>query len=241
MKKTFARTALLLLGFAGLIPANTITLSGVGTADFTFGSGGFTVTVSNLTPAFDATTLLSDLIFRLSTPGPVSFNGITQGQLVTVDKNGNVTNVAGTPNWGFGTFTMAGSPFNGEFLLCTVCGAGVQSPNPPKQTILGPGDNGGFTSYTGVNASIAGNPAHNPFLLGSATFSFSGSSITPGTTASGVAFSFGTAFGKEVFTAGGGGGGGGGQIPEPSTLILAGSALVGLALFTKRRMSSNAA
>jgi len=239
MKKFWLRAGLVLMGCTGLLSASPIVIpvnSGglSGSATFNFSNGGFTVTLLNTTPTLDAADLLTDLIFNLSgTTSNVTLTG-TAGQLVNVDATGAVTNVSGTAGWGFGTYT--GGTFNGEFLLCTICGAGVtETAANASQGILGPGTGSGSTPYSTANGSIDGNGAHNPFYSSAgATFSFTGTGITSATTVSNVFFSFGTAFGVETP---GGGGGGGGATPEPASMMLFGGGFVALGMLARKRQA----
>jgi hypothetical protein len=233
MKKFFLSSlALVCFSGASLLHGSTLlfttppnsTLNGQSvdaSALFNFSNGSFTLTLTNLGVTNDAGQLLSDLLFNLSTGGPITFAGMTS-HTVDVQTNGSVANVNtadSTIHWGFGTDSG-----NGEFLLCAVCGAGVTSPSQPKYEILGQGGGSGSTPYSTSNASIkgGGGDSHEPFILDSATFTFTGSSITTNTTLSNVFFSFGSEFGTEV------GGTPGGQAPEPLPVILTGAGLLAL-------------
>lgn len=239
--KHFAKAALLFLGCTLTLSANQVfeltgTLSG--SANFTFSNGSFTLTLTNTTPTLNAGNLLTDALFRLNTTGTVTYAGAT-GSLVTIDDAGHVIPTAGPGNWGFGQFTN--SQFAGEYNVCTICLGGVNAPFNPADGILGPGTGTGTTPYSTANGSIAGNGPHNPFFNQSVTFSFTGASITTATLASDVFLSFTTTPGDEhsvtqtCTDCSPGGHSGGGNTPEPLTLVLTGSALIGLAVSVKRR------
>src|SRR5262249_10343655 len=150
------------------------------------------------------------LEFSLSGLSGASTLGSSSADLITIDKDGNVTdNGTSATGWALGSF-------NSGLILCVICPNGVTASATPSQEIIGPGP------YGSANGSIAGNGPHNPFLNQSAVFVIQNSSITADTTASDVVFSFGTTFGAEDSTVPGAGGQGG-PVPEPATFgLLAG-------------------
>jgi hypothetical protein len=174
---------------------------------------------NNLANPIDVTQLLSDFSFSLSGTTALGSLASSSGQEITVNSNGTSTLGTGTVAAGW----VLTSPSAGSYLL-NVLGAG--GAGPTHLIIGGPGAGG----YTNANGSIAGNPAHNPFLNGSATFTLNLTGVTADTTISNVMFSFGTTAGDNVP----GGSGPNSTVPEPVSLSLVGGGLLALGLLRKR-------
>jgi len=186
----------------------------------TLGTGTITVTLTNLLA--NPTTVaqnISDFFFTLNTT-PTGFPSTVTptGSLITVAGGTSTPDTTDTlKSW---ALTATGNQIHIDALVAS------QGPtSAPKQLIIGPGP------YTNANASITGS-THNPFINGTATFTFAVSGVTANSVVSNGIFSFGTDGGDNV-NATGGGGGGGSVTPEPSTFLLGGS-LVGLSLIIKR-------
>ena len=230
------RTVLTALTFSLVAGASTISfqtsggaLSSTGqpvsaSATVTTGAGGsVTVTLSDLLAnPTDAGQLVSDFFFNLSTAPTTSLSGTTTptGSLIAIDGNGIATtsNVA-IASWGL---TSSGSTVHLDSLT-----------GGPSQTIIGPGGPGGV--YTNANGSIAGNGPHNPFLSGSATFTFTVAGVTTNTTVSNPVFSFGTVAGDNVpGCVVGAASCNSSTVPEPVTSGLVGLGLISL-FFVRRR------
>jgi hypothetical protein len=192
------------------------------TAAITTGSGTVTVVLTNLqSNPTDVAQTISDLSFTLSNGFTLSDTTSTPTATLLCIGSPTGCNAATTPvkPWGL---SASGNTITLEGLFGSTIA--------PSQLIIGPGP------YTNANGSISGNGPHNPFIDGTASFTFAVSGVTADTTVTGGTFSFGT---QPEFVDAGGGGGGGGSVPEPESLVLAlsgGLLLVsGRILIRKRR------
>jgi hypothetical protein len=171
----------------------------------------------NITPDCNATAGATDCLTGANAPSTVS---------VAAGGGKTVSNVAVDPKW---AFTLV----SGVYLLNGLGGA-----NNPAYSIIGPPDGSG--NYSAAGGSIAGNGAHNPFINQTATWTFTiPNLVTSGPiTISHVVFSFNTT-GGDTFSCDDSGCGGGGQaVPEPVTLLLTGSGLIGMYFIRPRRPGS---
>lgn len=183
------------------------------TADFSLSGNTLNLTLSNTTVSIvSAGQLLTGLTFTLSDGSSVSLTG-QSGDLVQVNSDKTFTDLGTTAlSWGFG------STATNVFEICMICTGGVTSPATPSEGIIGPVSADG--KYDKANSSIAGNGPHNPYVNGTATYTFS---VPSNVTVSDVSFAFGTTPGATVST------------PEPASILLLGIGLVGLPLLARRR------
>jgi hypothetical protein len=202
-------------------------------AQFSFNNLTLTLVLTNLFPNPGSVGQnITDFSFQLNIVPTCTTNCLdsaTAAQTVTVasQTSKTVSNVAVDPKW-------AVSLSSSTFLLDGLAGA-----NNPAYSIIGPPDGSG--NYSAAGGSIAGNGPHNPFIYQTATWIFHIPNLTPGPiTVSHVIFSFGTA-GGDTFScddSGCGGGGGGQAVPEPVTLLLTGTGLIGLYFIRRHRPGS---
>jgi hypothetical protein len=189
-------------------------------ATFSFSGNTLTVTLTDLLAnPTSVGQLISDLFFTIDGATGVSLTG-SSAQEITINSD-NSSTLGGTVSTGWILNTNSST-----FQLCVICAQNQPNPPAPSHLIIGPGP------YTNANGSIAENgpqTPHNPFLNQTATFTLTGDFGT-NPTISNVLFSFGTSPGVEVP------GTPGSSVPEPASVVMLGSGLLGLAGLVRRRM-----
>ena len=187
------------------------------------GNGTVTITLNNnLTNAQVVSVIqnISGVYFQVSgyTLGAVSLSGSNSTQSTNIDGSGNAV-LAGAVNptgWGAG--------HSGNLItVCVVCAFGVSSSAGPDQTIIGGTGSG---AYANANGSIAGNGPHNPFLAGTVTFTVVVPGVTVNSTFSNVVIQFGTTATPPQTQ----------EVPEPASMVLLGTGLIGAAAGLRRRL-----
>lgn len=191
-------------------------------ATVTTGTGMVTIQLWNTLGGANSITnagqLLSDFSVTLgSSPGTVASGKIGgTGNTFSIDGTGAASAVTSGVSLGWGVSASAN----------TISLNGLGGANTPKDLLVGlPCASG---SYCNGNGSINANPGHNPFAQNGATFTIGATGVTSTTAINSAVFSFGTTAGDNVD---------GKVVPEPASLLLFGTGLLGLGLLVRRKYS----
>src|SRR3569832_2073878 len=208
-------------------PISVCTGAGCSTTNVTgtivAGNGTVTITLNNnLTNAQVISVIqnVSGVYFQVSgyNGGAVSLSASNSTQSTNISGgNGVLAGAVNPTGWAAG---HSGSTIT----ACVICAFGISSPAGPDQTLIGGTGSG---AYANANGSISGNDPHNPFLVGTLTLTLVVPGVTVNSTFSNVVIQFGTTATPPETQ----------QVPEPASMLLLGSGLIGAAAGFRKRFA----
>lgn len=214
-------------GTAKADPISVCTGAGCSTTNVTgtivAGNGTVTITLdNNLTNAQVVSVIqnVSGVYFQVSgyNGGAVSLSASNSTQSTNISGgNGTLAGAVNPTGWAAG---HSGSTIT----ACVICAFGISSPAGPDQTLIGGTGSG---AYANANGSINGNGPHNPFLAGTLTLTLVVPGVTVNSTFSNVVIQFGTTATPPETQ----------QVPEPASMLLLGSGLLGVAAGFRKRFA----
>ena len=227
MQKSFgwAKVVTLVFGLSMLasVPAHADTISyqnALVTLNVT-SSNYVNVTIANTLSNSQVTSVgsnISGLYFNVT--------GYTGSGAALSSSSGQTTDIYGNLGFlqGIQSTGWVASNFGSGLTLCVIC-AGTQNQTAPEMTIVG---GSGWGLYQNANGSINNNGPHNPFLVGTASFTLYVPGVTVDSQFSNVVVQFGTTATPPT------------QVPEPASiafLLPSGATLFGAITLRFRKSS----